>query len=198
VIELCEDQSPGPGGNDDRELRELMAAFDAPAYVRRARQVEGAYDQLVERCRRKREQWLLMARTRLGQLKALAGDWEELRPYLADADQLYFLHQLHDELKPRIRVAIEPTTSPRALRRALVALCDSLERFNERWRVFLDDLDLGPVNVLREDYNRHYLLEKECALRSPRLAREGFRPLRPLTTEDLADVLPLLSVPLLA
>ncbi len=31
------------GDEEGRELRELMAQFDAPAYVRRARHVEGAY-----------------------------------------------------------------------------------------------------------------------------------------------------------
>jgi hypothetical protein len=45
-------------GNDDeaRMLKRLVAHYDAPAYIRRARQVQEAFDQLVERCRRKRQE----------------------------------------------------------------------------------------------------------------------------------------------
>jgi hypothetical protein len=51
------------------------------------------------------------------------------------------------------------------------------------------------VNGLREGYNRYYLLEKECALRSPRLARQGFVRLPAVTVDDLAAQLPPLPVP---
>ena len=55
---------------------------------------------------------------------------------------------------------------------------------------------VAAVNELREGYNRFYVLEKEIALRSAHLARQGFRPLAPATTVELAAVLPLLPVPL--
>jgi hypothetical protein len=87
-----------------------------------------------------------------------------------------------------------PTNSPRALRRAVVVLQTSIRRFNRRWSAFLAELDLAPLNKQRDDYNRYYVLEKECALRSPRLAREGFRELRPLTLDDLAAQFPPLPV----
>jgi hypothetical protein len=77
-------------------------------------------------------------------------------------------------------------------------LIPSLERFNQRWRKFLPTVDLTAVNRLREDYNRYYLLEKECAVRSSVVARRGYSPLQPVTVDDLADVLPLLPVPQLA
>jgi hypothetical protein len=54
---------------------------------------------------------------------------------------------------------------------------------------------LGPLNELRDGYNRYYLLEKECAIRSVALARRGFTPLPPLTLDDLAVLLPPLPVP---
>jgi hypothetical protein len=188
-----------PAGRDEtREVQEIMAQFDAPAYVRRARQVEGAYDQLLDRCGRQREEWLGMVRTRIGQLAALAPDWEVLLPLLDRDDQLDLLRRLHDELNPRLRVALAPAKSTGALRRAVAALSHSLERFNQRWRDFLAKVDLQPLNALRDGYNRHYLLEKECALRSTRLAREGFRRLEPLTRDDLAGVFPPLPVPRLA
>ncbi len=139
-----------------------------------------------------------MVRTRLGQLAALAGDWEALRPALADDDQLDMLRRLHDELRPALRVPVAPTASARALRRSAAALCASIVRFNRRWQEYLGGVDLAPLNALREGYNRHYVLEKECAVRSARLAREGFRRLAPLTAGELAALFPPLPVPRLA
>ena len=83
----------------------------------------------------------------------------------------------------------------KALRQALTELTESIERFNGRWREFLTQVDLTAVNEARDGYNRYYLLEKECALRSPNLARQGFRRLAPLTPADVAELLPLLPVP---
>jgi hypothetical protein len=56
-------------------------------------------------------------------------------------------------------------------------------------------IEMVPLNALREAYNRHYLLEKECAVRSVRLARQGFQPLEPLTAGDLNALFPPLPVP---
>jgi hypothetical protein len=177
------------GGDDGREVRELMAQFDAPAYVRRARRVEGAYEQLVERCRNQREKWLAMVRTRLGRLVALAGGPDGLPRWFA-GDHLDVLCRLHAELRPALRTPVRPTASARTLRRAAADLRQTVEQFNRRWQSFLGDLDLRPLNDLRDGYNRYYVLEKECAIHSPRLARLGFRALAPLTTDDVATVLP--------
>lgn len=190
------DEVPLLGRSDEGRLyKQFLAQYDAPAYVRRARQVQEAFDLLLARCRRQREAWLQMARLRLGVLRALAGDWTGLRPWLADADQLTVLEHLHALLDPRLRLPVEPATSPRILRRALYELKESLERFNRRWQGFLPTVDLSEVNALRDGYNRYFLLEKECALRSSRLARQGFSRLEPLTTAELATLLPLLPVP---
>jgi hypothetical protein len=182
------------GSDDSRELREIMAQFDAPAYVRRARHVEGTYEDLLERCRRQRQEWLTLVRTRLGQLAALSNEWEALRPTLRGEEELHLLRRLHDDLRPQLRVVPTPTSSPRTLRRAAAVLRSSIRRFNQRWASFLAELDLAPINKQRDDYNRYYVLEKECALRSPRLAREGFRKLQPLTLDDLAARFPPLPV----
>jgi hypothetical protein len=189
---------PIPGRDEETRLfQELTAHYDAPAYIRRARQVDTAFDEVVARCRTQRNEWLTMVRTRLGLLFALAGHWDNLQPLLAN-DQRSLLRRLYADLQPRLRSAIVPTSSTRVLRRAVRELCESIERFNRRWQAFLPTVDLAPVNELREGYNRYYLLEKECALRSARLARIGYRPLGPLTTADLEEALPLLPVPVLA
>jgi hypothetical protein len=77
-------------------------------------------------------------------------------------------------------------------------LCESLERFNRRWQEFLDKIELDALNRLRDEYNRYYPLEKECAVRSWRVARHGFQPLAPVTHADLAARFPLLPAPRLA
>src|SRR5262249_6917137 len=140
--------------------RQLLALHGAPAYVRRALQVEEAYEQLLNRCRQQRDEWLVMVRLQLGTLRALAGDWAALRPWLAEEEQLHVLEELHDALNPRLRQPISQTASNRALRAALAALRESIERFNRRWEAFLPTVDLQHVNALRDGYNRYYLLEK--------------------------------------
>lgn len=185
-----------PLGKDpeQREMNELLALFDAPAYIRRARRVEEAYEQLLDRARRQREEWLVMVRLHLGQLHALAGRWEALLPWI-DARDFPLLEELLHALAPRLRVPLAPTNSPRVLRQALTQLIDSLERFNSRWRAYLGKLDLTPINDLRAGYNRYYVLEKACALRSDLLARANFLPLPMLDPATLEQALPPLPVP---
>jgi hypothetical protein len=131
---------------------------------------------------------------RLGLLRGLAGDWPTLLPLLADEEQLAVLRQLEEDLRPRLRSPVRPTSSRWALRRALRELNESLERFNQRWQEFLPQVELTAVNELRDGYNRYFLLEKECAVRSARVARQGFRRLEPATTADVAAALPLLPI----
>jgi hypothetical protein len=182
-------------GDEDRLFKDFQAQYAPPAYVRRAREVEAALEQLLGRCRKQRDEWLPMVRLHLGRLRALAGDWEALRPLLAGEDQLAVLRDMEAELQPRLRAPVERTSSARVLRWALGDLRESIHRFNRRWHAFLPTVDLAPVNELRDGYNRFYLLEKECAVRSPRLARQGFQRLDPLTTVHLAALLPPLPVP---
>src|SRR4051794_4364723 len=111
------------GSEDERYLvKQFLSYHGAPAYVRRAREVEEAFRALVERCRHQRDQWLGLVRIRLGTLHGLAGDWEQLRALL-DEDQLEVVRKLHAELQPRLRLPVAPTASRRALRRALGELC---------------------------------------------------------------------------
>ena len=188
-----------PGlGEDRRAVQQFLATGGAPAFAVRAQRVQEAFDALVGEARRQRQELLALARTRLGTLHALAGSWDALRPYLRDEVQQDVLEMLHAELKPDLAEPPGKTSSPRALRRALAEVVESLEWFNRRWQERLEGLDLTRVNLLREGYNRYYVLEKECLLRSPRLARQGFRPLAPITTADLAALLPPLPVPALA
>ncbi len=184
------------GRDENSEMfNQFLSRFDAPAYIRRARGVQAALDQLFNHCRRQRAEWSKMVRLRIGMLHALAGDWSNVRPFLANEEQLDILRYSLAALASPLRAPVEPTNSARVLRRALRELLESLEHFNERWRVFLSNVDLTAVNELRDGYNRYYVLEKECAVRSARIARQGFIPLEPLTIEDVIAELPLLPVP---
>jgi hypothetical protein len=184
------------GRQDDRRFFNQVASYyGAPAYIRRANRVEAAFQEVLERCRRQRAEWLAMTRICLGTLRMLAGDWSALRPLLRDEQQIEVFRELERTLDPRPRLLMNATRSRCKLRRALRELVLGLEQFNGRWRQFLAEVDLTAVNRLRADYNRYYLLEKECAVRSVRLARQGFVPLALLTVADLEAALPLLPVP---
>jgi hypothetical protein len=176
-------------------FKQFQALYGAPAFVRRARGVEAALEELLGRCRRQREEWLPMVRLRLATLRELAGTWSALCPHVATQADVDNLERLDAELAPTLRVPVASTPSPRRLRQAFRELLESLQLFNRRWLAYLRLLDLGPINELREGYNRYYVLEKECALRSARLAREGFARLAPLTAADVQALLPPLPVP---
>jgi hypothetical protein len=184
------------GRDESSEVfKQFLSRFDAPAYIRRGRNVQAALDELFDHCRRQRAEWSKMARLRIGMLHALAGDWGKLRPLLADGEQLDILRYHLAALASPLRSPLEPTASARVLRGALRDLIESLQHFNERWQVFLKNVDLTGVNELRDGYNRYYVLEKECAVRSARIARQGFVPMQPLTSDDLAAEFPLLPIP---
>jgi hypothetical protein len=192
------DSVPFTGDSEGREMQQVLASFDAPAYIRRARGVQVALDHLLHKCRAQRDEWLGMVKLYLGRLHALAGDWSALRPLVADDDQLLVLESLRVSLAPKLRAPVPATSSQRVLRHALHRLVGGLERVNARWRDYLEKVDRSVINQLRDGYNRYYVLEKACALRSDRLAGLGFVPLAPLTLEELAGHLPPLPVPKLA
>jgi hypothetical protein len=184
------------GRSDDRRFFNQAASYyGPPAYIRRATRVEAAYQELLHRYRAKRDEWLAMPRIYLGALHMLTSDWPALRPLLRDDQQVEVLRSLMTALDPRPRLTIHPTRFLGKLRRALRELVASLHEFNRRWGEYLAEVDLTAHNQLRADYNRYYVLEKECAVRSSRLARQGFFPLVPLTVAHLEAALPLLPVP---
>jgi hypothetical protein len=177
----------------DSEMRELLGLFDAPSFARRGMEVEFGISRIHARLRRERGQMLEMVRLRLRQWAGAAigpDDW-------AGA----FFHPIADlwELvgagAPVWALVAAPARRRRAIARDLVA---SLTRFNRRWSELLHKLDLAPFNEQIDQYNRHYLLEKECCLGSARLAARFFEPRPRLTVAALLAEYPLLPVPELA
>jgi len=185
--------------HDEQQLaRMLLGLYGGPAFMRRTRNIEDAERMLADHLQRKRAELLTMVRLRVGKLRALAGDWQAIEPLVTSPGVLDSLRELHDALAPELRSPIESTRSKRALRSALAELAGAITHFNRRWETFIAQLDLGPINALRDGYNKHYLIEKECALGTSRVARMGFRRLDPLRWEDVLRDHPLLPVPALA
>ncbi len=171
----------------EKSLKQFLALYGAPAFMRRAQRVHETRARLMKTCRAKKDEWLNIVRVRLGMLRALAGDWQRIEAYVKNTDELA---RLHDELRPKDYFWVKATSSDRALRRAINELDESIDFFNRRWLTFINDVDLAAVNEERDKYNRYYLLEKECLVRSPRVARQGFTPLPPITHEMLLEMLP--------
>jgi hypothetical protein len=185
------EEAPILGSSREQKIfNQVIALHGAPAYIRRAQKVQAAWDGIVEQCQRQRNQWLSMVGMRLAVLRALAGEWTSLAAVIPDPAALDPMVTLHREIQPRLRHPVQPTTSQRLLRAAFRELIQSLKYFNQRWGAYLVGIDLTEVNSLREDYNRYYVLEKECAVRSPMIARQGFQRLPPATLQDLQALFP--------
>jgi hypothetical protein len=186
------DEQGTPLGGIDAEIKELLGLFDVPAFSRRGQDLEVALVRLRLRSKRKRDDLLDMVRLRLRQWASAAeGPGADARTFAAPIADLWPLSG-----------AEAPTWAPRpsgprrlrAIGRDLIA---SVERFNRRWLEHLDGIDLAPINRQVDDYNRYYLLEKECSLGSARLAARHFVPQARVTLDDLRRELPPLPVPTL-
>ncbi len=176
----------------DPEMRQLLGMFDMPAFARRGQDVEFGLKRLHERLRRERDEMLDMVRLRLKQW-ASAVEGPHAWP-LAFADALDDLWRLSGAEPPRWGIQVQTPRRHRTIARDLVA---SVERFNRRWSRRVEELNLGPINESIDQYNRYYVLEKECSLGSARLAAQHFIPHEPVTPERLLIEHPLLPMPTL-
>jgi hypothetical protein len=177
----------------DSLTQALLGRFDVPAYIRRARGVEDALERLLLHCRQQRRRLAADLRTHLADLAAVVGGRTGFACFGEPTGGL--LNVLWDELEPRDKPPARVPASPVRRQRLLEDLIAEVYRVNLRFWDSLPEVDLAPLNALREGYNRYYVLEKECALRSAQLAMQGFRPLEPLTTAGLMRLLPPLPVP---
>jgi hypothetical protein len=182
--------SPLLGTDTDAELKELLGLFDAPAFVRRGQDLEHALAWLHARCRRDRDALLEMVRLRLRQWAEVATGPDDWGGTLAAP--IAALWPLCGAATPAWAVHPGPPRRRRAVARDLVA---SVNRFNRRWSEFLGQLNLAPVNTMIDQYNRYYVLEKECVLGSARLAQRHFTPRAQVSRAELTRMYPQLPVP---
>lgn len=176
----------------DPETRALLGMFDTPAFARRGADLEYALALVRTRCTRERSALLEMVRVRLRQWAGVAvgpDDWAP--PFGAPVAAIWSLAGIDEP--PRWASQAAPPRRRRAVGRDLVA---SLDRFNRRWTAYVEGLALETVNRLVDQYNRYYLIEKECVLGS-RLAARHYSPVAPLTSDGLLDEFPPLPLPVL-
>jgi hypothetical protein len=181
-------------GRDDTFSR-VLGLYDTPAYVRRGLRVEESRERVLRRCESVRDEYLRWVRVQLAALRGTASDWRELRAWLESEDDRRIVAELVEQLLPLQAAATIPRTALWRRGSILREFIASLQRFNERWDRFVGTVDLREANAAVDAYNRFYLLEKECAMRSPRLAAKGFQPAQPLTRDELMRKFPPLPVP---
>jgi hypothetical protein len=174
----------------DAEFRQLLGLYDIPAFARRGADVEYTLASLDSRCRRERLAMLEMVHLRLRQWAAAASGPEAALEVFAEP--LDALWQSANAPSPSWA---EETASRRRLRTIAADLIASIERFNRRWDQFLDAVNFAHINRLIDNYNRFYILEKECSLGSPRLAAQHFVPKQRVDRSDLLNRFPILPVP---
>jgi hypothetical protein len=173
--------------NTDENLlfKQVLARFDGPAYIRRGRQTELALESLLDHCRVEYETRLATVRKKVERLsRVIVTDWRLIQR-LGEPFAFFGI-----EPEPPLGHSAPEGSS----RKALAEVAKSVARFNRQWQQFLHGLDLTAVNAARAGYNRYYLLEKECAVGSLRIAKQGFTPLEPLTAGELLAKFPLLPV----
>jgi hypothetical protein len=175
-------------------LQRLLGTSDVPAFIKRARRVQEAWESLLSDCRRHHDEYLGTTRTRLDSLGRFARNWEDLASYIRDVEEVSWLRSLCQALALEPQWACERTPAAGTLRRELRELKATIRHFNRRWSLFLETIDLRPVNEARAGYNRYYVLEKECAVRSLLVARQGFSPIPPLVKEELEGMFPYLAL----
>ena len=174
----------------DPEMRQLLGMFEVPAFARRGQDLEFLLARLRDRLVRERGAMLVMVRLRIRQ-------WTSVAVSYADGSDL-ISGPIEESIR---RVMNEPppnwAASPGPKRKRIVAARDliaSVDRFNRRWSKFLNELKLEPFNARIDDYNRYYLLEKECAFGSAKVAARGFQEVSRLTVEGLLEDHPLLPI----
>jgi hypothetical protein len=187
---MDESDESTPLMSTETEINELLGLFDAPAFARRGADLEHALGRLHARCRRQRAVLLEMVQLRLRQWTGVATGIDDLAQTFAAP--IAALWPLCAAAPPVWAIQPAPSRRRRAVARDLVA---SVTRFNHRWGAFLDAVNLVPLNRMIDQYNRYYVLEKECVIGSARLAQRHFVPRDALTRADLADAYPPLPVP---
>jgi hypothetical protein len=184
-----------PSEHND-SLAQVLGLYDTPAYVRRGIQLAEARQRVFRRCETARAELLQGVLIHLKLLRQYVSDITELRDYAASEQDFQILRNLMSLLPANATVHALPFAAAKwGIGAQMRSLFQCVDRFNRRWTRFLADIDLSDIDAQVAAYNRYYLLEKECALGSPRLASRGFQPARTITRSELAQRYPLMACP---
>jgi hypothetical protein len=189
-VDDTEGSPPTLNADIETEVKELMGLFDLPAFARRGHDLEITHRRLHDRCRRTRGEMLDMVHLRLRQWsRAVNGPVAWSGVFIRSIEPLWPLSGAEE---PEWADSLAPVRRQRII---AADLKNAVLRFNRRWMQFLERLNVEPANAVISQYNRYYVLEKECVMGSPRLAARHFSPIPQLTTESLANDHPTLPVP---
>ena len=189
MADQTDDATPAVASGE-AEINAVLGLFDVPAFARRGADLDYALDRLHRKLGRERSGMLDMVRMRLKQWAALANgpdDWRD-----AFAAPVYPLYEQAGAGEPSWAPKPASGRKRRAAARDLIA---SVDRFDKRWRAYLDAARLDSVNRQIDAYNRYYVFEKECVVGSARLAARLFVPKPEVTREGLAALYPPIPVP---
>jgi hypothetical protein len=177
-------------GDVDVEVKEMIGLFDVPSFARRGRELEDILYRLEERCRRARVERLDMVRVRLRQwTRSVTGPGSWTRVFTTSIESLWPLTEADPPQWAEVPASLRKQFE---IARDLIA---AVQRFNGRWVQFLDGMKLEATNSVIDQYNRYYVMEKECVMGSARLAARFFTPVPSITRERLLRDHPLLPVP---
>jgi hypothetical protein len=192
-VDETDEATPTLNSDIEADVKELMGLFDLPAFARRGQDVEAAVRRLHERCEKTRGAMLDMVRVRLRQWRGAAAGPESWRGVFTSSIEP--LWALAGAAPPRWA---ESDASIKRRRGVASDLISATIRFNRRWLEALDHLNLEPTNFVIEQYNRYYLLEKECVMGSAKLAARHFTPMPLVSKPTLLTDHPVLPVPVIA
>jgi hypothetical protein len=192
-VDDSDETMPSMNSEIETDVRELMGLFDLPAFARRGLDLEATLCRLHLRCRAARGRSLDMVHLRLRQWSRAAIGHESWRGVFTITIEP--LWELAEAEPPRWALSDAPLKRRQAIAHDLVA---AVERFNRRWHQVIDRINLEPANFVIDQYNRYYVLEKECVMGSARLAARHFTPVAPLTRAMLLEEHRALPVPELA
>lgn len=175
----------------DGEVKELLGLFDAPAFARRGRDVEWSVLRTLTICRKQRTEMLEMVHCRLRMWVAATNgddDWQLI--FRQSLDEVWRLAEAPMPVWKK-----QQKLNTKAMHRAANGLIQSVQRFNSRWSVWVNALNIETVNKQIDHYNQYYILEKECIVGSPRLAARLYKPTPRIEPAWLFEQFPLLPVP---
>jgi hypothetical protein len=179
-------------GSRQEFLTILAELGEEPAFVTRAKATEQGLERLLSACGQKYAELQEWPRRHFTGLRnRVRGDWGDLCELIVDDDASSIFDNLSSALPE-----LAPWDSPlfATSRSLLKAFLESADRFNRKWELFLNDVDLETVNRVRDEYNRYYPIERAAALGTERV-NIGFRELPMLKRSFLAERFPLLQLP---
>jgi hypothetical protein len=189
-VDDTDEATPTLNSDIEADVKELMGLFDLPAFARRGQDVEAAVRRLHDRCEKTRSAMLDMVRLRLRQWCGAAAGPESWRGVFTNTIEP--LWALAGAAPPRWA---ESDASIRRRQSVASDLIAAAVRFNRRWLEAFDRFNVEPTNFVIEQYNRYYVLEKECVMGSPKLAARHFMPMPLVSKPSLLADHPVLPVP---